>query len=157
MEGLNTAMKTEDAIAPQTDPHLVARSTPREKPGALHGEVWLTVQTSLAQKLIHGRDGTPEKPTIIGLVGFANRLRVIWQAARNNDPYADWWLIKVHEAIEVARTYLGHQQADLVKQLEQMPAMEVSIAASKRPCRVHLQFASPYAYRGAQLDRKSVV
>jgi hypothetical protein len=29
--------------------------------------------------------------------GFADRLRVIWQAARNDDPYADWWLIKVHE------------------------------------------------------------
>jgi integrating conjugative element protein (TIGR03761 family) len=128
-----------------------------EKPGALHGQVWLTIQTNQAQQLIHGRagthgiPGTRDKPTIIGLVGFANRLRVIWQAARSDDPYADWWLIKVHEAIEVARSYLDHQQADLVKQLEQMPAMEVNVAVSQHPYRVQLQFASPYAYRGAQL------
>ena len=72
---------------------------------------------------------------------------MIWQAARGDDPYADWWLIKVHEAIEAARTYIDHRQTDLVKQLAQMPAMEVSIAASQRPYRVQLKFANPYAYR----------
>ena len=144
-------MHADDPIPHQTDQNLVERPRPPSTPGALHGQVWLTIQTNQAQQLIHGRTGSPDKPTIIGLVGFANRLRVIWQAARSDDPYADWWLIKVHEAIEVAGTYLGHQQADLVRQLEQMPAMEVSIAASQRPCRVHLQFANPYAYRGAQL------
>ena len=131
--------------------NLVEQSRYPKKPGALQGQVWLTVQTNQAQQLIHGRAGTPDKPTIIGLIGFADRLRVIWQAARNDDPYADWWLIKVHEAIEVTRTTIDRQQADLVNQLEQMTAMEVSVAASQHPYRVHLQFANPYAYRGAQL------
>ena len=144
-------MHADHSILHQADQHLVERPGQPEKPGALHGEVWLTVQTRLAQQLIHGRKATPDKPIIIGLVGFANRLRVIWQAARNNDPYADWWLIKVHEAIEGARNDISRQQVDLVKQLEQMTAMEVSIAASQRPYRVHLQFANPYAYRAAQL------
>ena len=131
--------------------NLVERPNQPKKPGALQGQVWLTVQTNQAQQLIHGRAGTPDKPTIIGLIGFADRLRVIWQAARHDDPYADWWLIKVHEAIEVTRTTIDRQQADLVKQLEQMTAMEVSVATSQHPYRVHLQFANPYAYRGAQL------
>ena len=151
MEGLNTAMKTEDAIAPQTDPHLVERSTPPEKPGALHGEVWLTVQTSLAQKLIHGRNSTPEKPTIIGLVGFANRMRVVWLAARRDDPYADWWLIKVHEAIQLAENYIRNQYTILSTQLNEITAMEVNIAGSLKPYRVPLRFANPYAYQGAKL------
>ena len=56
-----------------------------DKPGALQGQVWLTLQTSQAQLLVHGRDGTIDKATIIGLVGFADRLRVIWQAARGDD------------------------------------------------------------------------
>ena len=144
-------MNAENPTSHPNAKHPVEQSRPQEKPGALHGQVWLTIQTNQAQQLIHGRAGNPDKPTIIGLIGFANRLRVIWQAARNDDPYADWWLIKVHEAIEVARSYLDHQQADLDKQLEQMVSMEVSVAASQRPCRVHLQFANPYAYRGAQL------
>ena len=43
-------------------------------PGALRGQVWLTVQTRQAQRLIRGRNGNANKPAIIGLVGFADRL-----------------------------------------------------------------------------------
>ncbi|MCP4043529.1 MAG: TIGR03761 family integrating conjugative element protein [Gammaproteobacteria bacterium] len=120
-------------------------------PGALRGQVWLTVQTRQAQQLIRGRNGTPDKPAIIGLVGFADRLRVIWQAARDDDPYADWWLIKVHEALDQARNYLSQSQEELDTRLAQMQAMEVAVAESQRPYRIRLQFANPYAYRGAQL------
>ena len=144
-------MNAGNSISHPNAQNLAEQSRHPKKLGALHGQVWLTVQTNQAQQLIHGREGTPDKPTIIGLIGFADRLRVIWQAARNDDPYADWWLIKVHEAIEVTRTTIDRQQADLVKELEQMVAMEVSVAASQHPYRVHLQFANPYAYRGAQL------
>jgi len=148
---LNRAMHARSPILLQPDPYGVDRIPRPEKPGALHGEVWLTVQTIQAQQLIHGRNGSPDKPTIIGLVGFANRLRVIWQAARSDDPYADWWLVKVHDAIEITRAAIDRRQAELDRQLEQMTAMEVRVAASTRPYRIHLKFANPYAYRGAQL------
>lgn len=144
-------MNADNPIPHQKNQNLIERSRQSEKPGALHGQVWLTIQTSQAQQLIHGRDGTPDKPTIIGLMGFADRLRVIWQAARRDDPYADWWLIKVHEAIDAVGNYMRDRQADLSEQLNLMTAMEVSVAASQCPCRVPLKFANPYAYRGAQL------
>ena len=120
-------------------------------PGALRGQVWLTVQTRQAQRLIKGRNGNGDKPAIIGLVGFADRLRVIWQAARNDDPYADWWLVKVHESLEKACNRVNTEQAALDTQLEQMTALEVSLAESMKPYRIALQFANPYAYRGAQM------
>ena len=120
-------------------------------PGALRGQVWLTVQTRQAQRLIRGRNGNADKPAIIGLVGFADRLRVIWQAARNDDPYADWWLVKVHEALERVRDLIKNEQAALDAQLEQLTALEVAVAESMKPYRIALQFANPYAYRGAQL------
>lgn len=120
-------------------------------PGALRGQVWLTVQTRQAQRLIRGRNGNADKPAIIGLVGFADRLRVIWQAARNDDPYADWWLVKVHEALERVRDLVKNEQAALDAQLEQLTALEVAVAESMKPFRIALQFANPYAYRGAQL------
>ncbi len=120
-------------------------------PGALRGQVWLTVQTRQAQRLIRGRNGNANKPAIIGLVGFADRLRVIWQAARNDDPYADWWLVKVHEALERVRDLVKNEQAALEAQLEQLLALEVAVAESMKPFRIALQFANPYAYRGAQL------
>ena len=80
-----------------------ASSAHNPTPGALRGEVRLTVQSRYAQRLIVGRAWTPEKPAIIGLVGFADRLRVIWHAARADDPYADWWLIKIDAALQRAR------------------------------------------------------
>ena len=120
-------------------------------PGALRGQAWLTVQTRQAQRLIRGRNGNAVKPAIIGLVGFADRLREIWQAARNDDPYADWWLVKVHEALERVRDLVKNEQAALDAQLDQLTALEVVVAESMKPFRIALQFANPYAYRGAQL------
>ena len=122
-----------------------------EKPGALLGQVWLTVQTIQAQQLIRGRDGTLDKPAIIGLIGFADRMRLIWQAARNDDPYADWWLIKVHDAIEMNVDYVRNWQREMQNLLHEMAAMDITIAESSRPYRVPLQFANPYAYQAALL------
>ena len=133
---------------PDTEPR---EEQNRDGPGALRGQVWLTVQTRQAQRLIKGRNGNGDKPAIIGLVGFADRLRVIWQAARNDDPYADWWLVKVHESLEKACNRVNAEQVALDTQLEQLTALEVDVAESMKPYRIALQFANPYAYRGARL------
>ncbi|WP_051301689.1 PFL_4669 family integrating conjugative element protein [Sedimenticola selenatireducens] len=125
--------------------------TPQPTLGALRGQAWLTVQTRQAQRLIQGRNGSNEKPAIIGLVGFADRLRLIWQAARNDDPYADWWLIRIHEAIDQARELVRRSQSEIDEKLAQSPSIEVRVAASLRPYRIPLQFANPYAYQGAHL------
>ena len=73
-----------------------------DQPGALRAVVTLTLETRQAQRMVKGRPGTSDKPAIMGLIGFANRLRVIWQGARADDPYADWWLVKIHDALDVA-------------------------------------------------------
>ncbi len=143
-------MNAEDPISspnPQSDSQAMPAP---EAVGPLRGQVWLTIQTRQAQQLIRGRSGTPDKPSIIGLVGFADRLRVIWQAARNDDPYADWWLIKVHEGIEAADTLIRQHQQTLDALLQQMGSIEVTTAASLHPLRMPLQFANPYAYQGAK-------
>lgn len=144
-------MPTEPARDEPTTAHAIEPLAPPEKPGALVGEIWLTVQTGLAQRLIHGRAATVEKPAIIGLVGFANRLRVVWLAARGDDPYADWWLIQVHEAIAQAEEEIHQQYATVTAQLHETAALEVAVAHSQKPYRVPLRFANPYAYRGAKL------
>jgi len=143
-----------NANAPNVPPNprsVSESSSAPEALGPLRGQVWLTLQTHQARQLVRGRNGTPDKPPITGLVGFADRLRVIWQAARNDDPYADWWLIKVHEGIEAAGTLIQHRQQALDTLLQQMGSMEVTVAVSQHPFRMPLQFANPYAYQGARL------
>ena len=139
--------------APRPDgmPGTGSRKTP-EKPGVLRGKVWLTLQTRQAQQLVHGRAVTSGKAPIIGLVGFADRLRIIWKAARDDDPWADWWLIKVCDAIDAAGGGIRNWKRDLDNLLAlQGCGMEVTPARSRKPCRTALQFASPYAYQGAHL------
>ncbi|MEE4281304.1 MAG: TIGR03761 family integrating conjugative element protein [Pseudomonadales bacterium] len=120
-------------------------------PGALRGEVWLTIQTYQAQGLIRGRRAIDGKPAIIGLIGFADRLKSLWQAIRFDDPYADWWLLKVEEGIADTRTQLSTLQQRMEGLVASNGALEFAIAQSSQPQRVSLQFANPYAFRAAQL------
>ena len=134
-----------------TAENLIPKPDDAEKLGPLRGQVWLTLQTNQARRLIRGRNGTKGRSPIIGLGLFAERLRLIWQASRNNDPYADWWLIKVHEAIEDREALFQRLQRDLDERLSQMGSIEVAVAVSERPYRMPLQFANPYAYQAARL------
>ena len=122
-----------------------------DAPGVLRGEVWLTVQSRHASRLILGRAQTLDKPAIIGLVGFADQLRVIWNAARADDPYADWWLIKIDEALDCARTRIKTERAFLDDRIAQQSALQINVATTEKPHRVALHFANPYAYWGAHV------
>jgi integrating conjugative element protein (TIGR03761 family) len=120
-------------------------------PAALQGQAWLTLQTHHAQRLLRGRPAAAGKPAIIGLFGFSERLRGIWQGARQDDPYADWWLVKIEEALLAGEQMTQAEQATLAERLEALPALEVRVAASRKPYRTPLRFANPYAFRGARL------
>ncbi len=121
----------------------------RLPPGALRGHVRLTVQTVHAQRLIWGRPAQPDVAAIIGLVGFADRLRQIWQAGAADDPYADWFLLRVEAGLEQARNQIKSERTTVPAFDEE--AIEVELAASTLPARIELRFATPYAYRAAYL------
>ena len=119
--------------------------------GSLHGEVWLTVQSYQAQSLLRGRRASEGKPAIIGLVGFADRLKSLWQAVRQDDPYADWWLIKVEEGIGACRAQLRLLCEQVDNLLASYDCFDITVAQSRQPQRISLQFANPYAFRAAQM------
>lgn len=137
--------------SPESEALSTVSSADQYATGALRGEVWLTVQSHHAQRLILGRAATLKKPAIVGLVGFADRLRVIWNAARADDPYADWWLIKVDEALQRARGHIKREQAAFDECIEQRSALQIKVVTASKPYRVALNFANPYAYWGAHL------
>lgn len=116
----------------------------------LRSDVWLTLQTTYAQLLIRGRDSKGKAP-IVGLIGFADRLRLIWHAAQANDPFADWWLVKIHDAISTVDARIKFER-ELVQELFKKGGPFVAVPAQNRePFRIKLRFASPYAYRAAQM------
>jgi integrating conjugative element protein (TIGR03761 family) len=122
-----------------------------ERPGVLRGGATLTLQTHQAQRRVKGRGHTAERPAIIGLLGFATLLRPIWHGARADDAYADWWMLKVHEALEQARLRIEGASREVTTRLETLEAIDVAEPSSLKPARVTLYFSNPYAFRGARL------
>jgi integrating conjugative element protein (TIGR03761 family) len=111
----------------------------------------LTLQTRQAQRLFKGRATSAEKPAIIGLIGFANRVRALWHGARADDPYADWWLVQVHDALDQAERELVSLEQAIVSRSEGMDGIDVAPPASVKPARIALNFSNPYAFRAAGL------
>lgn len=116
----------------------------------LRSDVWLTLQTTYAQLLIRGRDSKGKAP-IVGLIGFADRLRLIWHAAQANDPFADWWLIKIHDAITTVDARIRFERESVQELFEKGGSFVAVPAQNREPFRIKLRFASPYAYRAAQM------
>lgn len=119
--------------------------------GVLRGGATLTLHTRHAHWMVNGRGYAPGKPVIIGLTGFANLVRSIWHGARGDDPYAHWWLLKVHEALEQAEAELRAADQDIGKRFATLGAIEVSAPVSVSPVRIALEFSNPYAFRAARL------
>lgn len=116
----------------------------------LRSDVWLTLQTTYAQLLIRGRDSKGKAP-IVGLIGFADRLRLIWHAAQANDPYADWWLIKIHDSISTVDARIKYERETVRRIFDRNSSFIAVPAQNREPFRIKLRFASPYAYRAAQM------
>lgn len=118
--------------------------------GPLHSELHLVLQTRHAQMLVRGR-AVKDKPLISGLLAFADRIRLVWQAAAEGDPYADWFLVKVHEAIAVAEARIETEMKQLRLLLQSTRTLHVAAAEVKEPFRMALRFSTPYAYRAARM------
>jgi integrating conjugative element protein (TIGR03761 family) len=120
-------------------------------PGKLLGTATLTLQTQQAARLVRGRAKTSDKPAIIGLLSFAAMCRTIWHGVRADDPYADWWRLKVDSAIGDARTALDEERGSLVPLFARDSAVEVQPARSEKPVRIGLNFTNPDGFRAAQI------
>ncbi|MGH8646431.1 MAG: PFL_4669 family integrating conjugative element protein [Gammaproteobacteria bacterium] len=122
-----------------------------DAPGALRSEVWLTLQTRHAQQVFSGRRLSAEKHYIIGLTRFGAILSQIQVCVYADDPYADWWLVKVEEALQQASHEVTVLRQAVEQRLQNTPGMEVKIAESLNPVRVPLQFRNPFAYAAARI------
>ncbi len=141
------------ALSHPADPSPGARATDVEfrSPGALRSETSLVLQTHHSQRLVHGRGGEDGKQQIVGLVQFAALTRSVWNGALADDPYAHWWLVRMHEAIEESAAELQTLHGHVSGLLQAIPGLTVSMAQSVEPIRLPLTFTNPFGFRGAYL------
>jgi integrating conjugative element protein (TIGR03761 family) len=142
-------MTTSESPAETAQP---AEITPVDAtPGALRGEAWLTLHTRHAQVLFMGRAPTEAKHYIIGVTKFGQLLSQLLVCVQADDPYADWWLVKVENALDESAQEIAHLRHQIEQALRATPAIDITLAVSLRPVRVPLQFRNPYAYRAARM------
>lgn len=122
-----------------------------QSPGVMRSESWMTLHTRQAQRLVQGRRADTGHPGIVGLTLYAALLRAIWNGARADDPYADWWLVKIHDALELSWNELEEMHRSILRIMTGMQGVEVSVAQSVHPIRLPLTFGNPYGFRGAYL------
>ncbi|MES1934721.1 PFL_4669 family integrating conjugative element protein [Salinisphaera hydrothermalis] len=134
-----------------TDASTASASTPAIVPGRLRNFVEMTIQTRQAQRLVQGRRAADGKPPIIGLYRYGAMVRTIWAGAARDDPYADWYLLKVEQALTESKDEIATLKQTIEANMARGPAMKVGLAHSLEPAKIELTFSNPYGYMGAWL------
>ncbi len=125
----------------------------KTSPGALHSSnSFILLHTRHAMAVFDGRKASDNKPEIYGVPRFAGSVGQIYKAASADDPWADWWLLKVDEQIEKAKSKLVEFHDELEKLLPRSKNINISDPESSEPKSRPLDFGTPsYPHRMAYL------
>ena len=114
----------------------------------------MTLHTKDAFVMFTGRhaDAEGKVAPIAGGRRFAAVLKSIWHLSANDNPYADWILIRMYAGLGAVRDHLDIAIATRVEEIEQLKrkGLALSIMGSRSPMNVALGFRSPYGYATAE-------
>ena len=123
----------------------VSTNDSKESSTTAYGQI--TLYTRLAQSLFncswkHGK---------LGLVQFASIMTKISKAAREDDPYADWYLLKSYQALFDVREKIQSIELTLAQHLHNLRGVKVTLSSNSQCLHFPLQFSTPYGFMGAYL------
>ncbi|REC93406.1 PFL_4669 family integrating conjugative element protein [Kushneria indalinina] len=119
--------------------------------GQLRSKIEMTLHTYPAVLAWHGRGVESGKPPVVGMKQFLTVAGRIHQAAIQDDPYADQWLLLLEDKIKETRQVLHQLQKRVEGILEQIPeGLSVSRNVSQQP------FVTP-VFTGGQLGWQAVM
>jgi len=114
----------------------------------------MTLHTKDAYRMFTGRaaDKKAGLPPIPGGKRFAAVLKSIWHLSANDNPYADWILIRMYEGLVAIRAHLGRAitAREAAIDLLGRKGLTLSVMGSRSPKTVELGFRSPYGYATAE-------
>lgn len=120
--------------------------------GALRSAMQLTLHTHHASRIWHGRTKTPERPGIIGLNGFVSIMNKMKRGAEQDDPYSDWWMIKVEEKLDDTRTRLQVLREQVDQVLASIPsALSLGENCNVQPVKLPLYVGSQHGFLAVYL------
>jgi len=115
----------------------------------------LALHTKEAYWAFSGRQADPDG-SVVHIVGgwrFAAVLKSIWHLSGNDNPYADWLLIRMHDRLTALRwkieCRIERDRVDI--EAAKVHGFSFSVLSSRAPKLVTLEFRSPYGYATASV------
>lgn len=161
-ESAMTAQDAPSSLGPVPDPApaICASAAPARPAGSSLGQLVdetpdaMTLHTQDAYRMFTGRAADPASnaPAIPGGRRFAAVLKAIWYLSANDNPYADWILIRVYQSLSGIRSQMGQVIEAREAEFERLRrrGLALSVLASRSPVAVELGFRSPYGYATAE-------
>ena len=114
----------------------------------------MTLHTKDAFRMFTGRQADAEG-NVVPIAGgkrFAAVLKSIWYLSANDNPYADWILIRVYDGLLEIRKRLDLVIREREEDFERLKrkGLALSVMGSRNPKTVELGFRSPYGYATAE-------
>lgn len=114
----------------------------------------MVLHTRDAWQMFVGRAADPvhERAAIPGGRRFAAILKAIWHLSANDNPYADWILIRVYRSLAEIRSQMDERIQAREVEFERLrrKGLALSVLGSRAPITVELGFRSPYGYATAE-------
>jgi integrating conjugative element protein (TIGR03761 family) len=141
-------------VETQAQPSTQPQTKPKKKrflskrPGRLSGSILFELHTADAQQVFAGYS----TKDAVSLLQFGGRMTHIWSAAEKDDPYADWYLLKVYDGIVRLRNQLAVAIQDYQAQMTQGQSnLALEPFTSEKPVVKSLWFRTQYGYLGASV------
>lgn len=125
--------------------------------GSLRSAMSLTLHTHHASRIWHGRAASEGKPGIVGLNGFIAIANKIKRGAEQDDPYSDWWMLRVEEKLTQTKDSLQTLREQVDQVLADVPPAlslgeNMNVQPVKLPLFVNAQLGFLAVYLLADYD-----
>lgn len=125
--------------------------------GSLRSAMSLTLHTHHASRIWHGRAPTEGRAGIIGLNGFISAMNKMKRGAEQDDPYSDWWMLRIEDKLADTKTRLQTLREQVDQALADVPPAlslgeNMNVQPVKLPLFVNAQLGFMAVYLLADYD-----
>ena len=125
--------------------------------GALRSAMQLTLHTHHASRIWHGRTRSADRAGIIGLSGFVSIMNKMKRGAEQDDPYSDWWMLRIEEKLDETKKRLQALREQIDQVLADVPPAlslgdNLNVQPVKLPLFVNAQLGFLAVYLLADFD-----
>ncbi len=125
--------------------------------GSLRSAMSLTLHTHHASRIWHGRAAGDGRAAIVGLNGYVSDMNKMKRGAEQDDPYSDWWMLRIEEKLDQTKTALQALREQVDQALAGVPTAltlgeNLNVQPVKLPLFVNAQLGFAAVYLLADYD-----